>query len=79
MRCGEHVAQRLPHGEQVGARTVQQEKRRRCGLARPQIHHIQNRAGDRDRLSLRLEAALEQGNTDSRRNRQGHQRRDKGS
>ena len=79
MLCGEHVAQRLPHREQVGARAVQQQKRRRCGLARPQIHHIQNRAGDRDRLSLRLEAALEQGNTDSRGNRQRQQRRDNGN
>ena len=79
MRCGEHVAEWLPH--RLADWSSRRAAARAAGVAvsrGPDIHHVQNRAGDLDRLSLRREAALEQGNPIRVASASAHQRRDKG-
>src|ERR1700761_4132013 len=54
---------------------MQQQNRRPCGVALPEFHHIQRRAGDRDAHSLLWIAAFDHDDADLREKREENQRR----
>ena len=63
MGFGEHIAERQPHGLEIGACTMDHDDRRHGGIARTDIDDVQGRPGDIDRLPLRRMGALQDNDT----------------
>ena len=75
MGFGEHIAERQPHGFEIGACTMDHDDRRQGGIARADINDVQGCPGDIDHPSLRGMGALQDNDTGLRDQRENNQRR----
>ena len=75
MGFGEHVAERQPHGFEIGTRPVDHDDRRHGAIARTDIDDVQGCPGDIDHLSLRGIGTLQDNDTRLSDQRENDQRR----
>ena len=75
MGLGEHIAERQPHGFEIGTRAVDHDDRRHGAIARTDIDHVQGCPDDIDHLSLRGIDALQDNDTGLSDQRENDQRR----
>ena len=75
MFCGKQIAERVPHGFQVGTGAMDHHDGRPGRVARPDVDDIEDGAGNLDRLALRRIGALQEEHAGLRDQRQHRQHR----